>query len=216
MLVGISAGGFTSIAAAAQRPPNLLAVLNFAGGRGSSAPDTVCREDLLVRTYGDLGQTVRVPTLWIYAANDHFFGPALAKRFFAAFSASGGTGEFVALPAFGSDGHYLLGDDGVPLWRDRIDGFLRQHNLPTWSKPMIEAAPNLPPPSALSASSRRDFTRYLASANFEKAFAVSRNGRFGWVTGRSGTDDAAAAALARCQKNAPDCKLYAVNDRLVH
>ncbi|MEJ0072133.1 MAG: hypothetical protein WDO24_29295 [Pseudomonadota bacterium] len=158
---------------------------------------------------------MRIPTLWVYAANDHFFGPALARRFFAAFTASGGTGAFVALPAFGSDGHHLLDDAGVALWRDLVDGFLREHNLPTWAKPMAEPPARLPAPAGLSAKGRDEFARYLASANFEKALAVgTTRGSFGWVSGRAGADEAAQAALASCQRTRPRCKLYAVNGAL--
>jgi dienelactone hydrolase len=216
LLVGHSAGGFASIAAAARRPPGVLAVLNFAGGRGSDAPDSVCREDLLVDSYAGYGSSIRIPTLWLYAENDHFFGPKLARRFFAAFTGAGGIGTFVALPSFGADGHQLFNADGMPLWRDPVDAFLRQHNLPTWTKPISERAENLPAPSQLSASGRRSFASYLNSANFEKAFAVSAKGGYGWASGHRSADEASHTALEICLKDAPNCKLYAVNGRLAH
>jgi dienelactone hydrolase len=214
LLVGHSAGGFASIAAAAQNPPGVLAVLNFAGGRGSDAPDSVCQEDRLVSAYTGFGHSTRIPTLWLYAANDHYFGPKLAHRFFDAFTGAGGTGAFVALPSFGKDGHQLFHDDGVALWRDPVDAFLRQHNLPTWTKPIGEPTVRLPAPPNLSASGRQDFALYLASANFEKAFAASPKGAVGWATGHRSADEAARAALESCAKNAANCKLYAVNDTL--
>jgi dienelactone hydrolase len=214
MLVGISAGGFASIAAAAEKPPGVVAVLNFAGGRGSDAPDSVCRADLLVDAYATFGKTIRIPTLWVYSENDHFFGPKLARRFFTAFTEAGGTGEFVALPAFGEDGHRLLTAAGVPLWRDRVDAFLRQHQLPTWPKPVVEAHADLKLPPHLSASGRESFERYLASSGFEKAFAISQKGGYGWTSGRRTPEEAAHEALAVCAKNASDCRIYAVNDAL--
>ncbi len=39
--------------------------------------------------------------LWIYAENDKFFNPALAKQFQDAFSKNGGDAELVMAPAFG-------------------------------------------------------------------------------------------------------------------
>lgn len=216
MLVGHSAGGLASVAAAAQKPPGLVAVLNFAGGRGSDAPDSVCREDLLADAYAGLGRTVRIPTLWLYAANDHFFGPKLAQRFFAAFTGAGGTGTFVALPAFGADGHQLFHDDGILLWRDQVDAFLRQNHLPTWGQPIDEPVAKLPPPPKLSANGNQDFARYLASASFEKAFAVSTKGGYGWATGRRSADEAAHAALDNCSKHGANCSLYAINGTLNH
>ena len=212
MLAGVSAGGFASIAAAAQPPPGIVAVLNFAGGRGSDAPDSVCDADALVAAFGELGRTVRVPTLWFYAENDHFFGPTLAQRFFASFTAAGGAGTFVKLPAFGADGHMLLSQEGVALWRARVDTFLRQQNLPTWSKPVVEVAADVPPPRSLSASGRESFARYLASGSFEKAFAAGATRGYGWASGRRSTAEAKHEALETCTKNAPDCTVYAVNN----
>ena len=73
--VGVSAGGFASLALSADPPPGLAAAINFAGGRGSRADNDVCDEDALVRAFATLGRTSRIPTLWIYAQNDKFFGP---------------------------------------------------------------------------------------------------------------------------------------------
>ena len=71
--VGVSAGGFASLALTADPPPGLAAAINFAGGRGSRADNDVCDEDALVRAFATLGKTSRIPTLWIYAQNDKFF-----------------------------------------------------------------------------------------------------------------------------------------------
>jgi len=98
LLVGVSAGGFGSIAAASLAPTGVVAVVNFAGGRGSVSADVVCKPDELVEAYGDFGKTVRVPSLRIYSQNDHFFGPDLARRMFAAFKSSGAPGELIIAP----------------------------------------------------------------------------------------------------------------------
>jgi pimeloyl-ACP methyl ester carboxylesterase len=214
LLVGVSAGGFASIAAAAQHPPGVVAVIAFAPGRGSTGPDTVCQEDKLIQAYGVYGRTIRIPTIWFSAKNDHYFQPALAHRFFAAFTGAGGTGEFVDLPAFGKDGHFLLDSDGVPLWRDRVDAFLRAHQLPTWAKPIAESMPSVRPPRQLGTNGRKGFDSYLADANFEKAFAVNRDGGYGWDSGYRSGDEAAQAALASCRKHGPGCEIYAINNAL--
>ena len=77
--VGVSAGGFASLALTADPPPGLAAAINFAGGRGSRADNDVC-DEALVRAFATLGKTSRIPTLWIYAQNDKFFGPELVRR----------------------------------------------------------------------------------------------------------------------------------------
>jgi pimeloyl-ACP methyl ester carboxylesterase len=47
---------------------------------GPRADNDVCDEDALVRAFATLGRTSRIPTLWIYAQNDKFFGPELVRR----------------------------------------------------------------------------------------------------------------------------------------
>jgi len=72
--VGVSAGGFGSLALAAAPVDGLVAVINFAGGRGSQGAADVCAPDRLVEAMGRLGAGVRVPSLWIYAVNDQYSG----------------------------------------------------------------------------------------------------------------------------------------------
>ena len=88
--VGRSAGGFATVALTADPPPGLLSAISFAGGRGSTRPDYVCDEDRLVDAYATFGRTSRIPMLWVYAENDHWFVPPLAQRLFAAFTGAGG------------------------------------------------------------------------------------------------------------------------------
>ena len=63
--IGESAGGIGAVALAANPPAGLRVVINLAGGRGSHGPNDVCREDCLIDAYASLGETVRVPSLWI-------------------------------------------------------------------------------------------------------------------------------------------------------
>ncbi|MGY4502606.1 dienelactone hydrolase [Bradyrhizobium sp. GM24.11] len=87
---GHSAGGLATVALSAQAPAGLVAAISFAGGRGSRDDDDVCNEDGLVQTFASFGKTSRVPMLWVYAANDSFFGPDLARWLYAGFRAGGG------------------------------------------------------------------------------------------------------------------------------
>ncbi len=103
--IGVSAGGFATVALTADPPPGLIAAISFAGGRGSPDSDKVCHPERLIDTFRVFGQRSRIPMLWVYAANDHFFAPALAQQFKAAFTSGGGSVDFVAAPTFGEDGH---------------------------------------------------------------------------------------------------------------
>jgi dienelactone hydrolase len=121
-LLGQSAGGWGSLAAAAEQT-RVTAVVNFAGARGSRGGNRVCAEDLLVAAAGVLGGGNRSPQLWLYSANDSFFGPELARRLHAAFVSAGGTARLAIVPAHGEDGHFYMGD--VAAWRDEVGRFLR-------------------------------------------------------------------------------------------
>lgn len=126
LLIGVSAGGWGSLAAASQNPSGVFAVINFAGGRGGHHPKAGnCAPERLVAAAGRFGSTARIPTLWLYAANDSFFAPDLARKMFDAFVHAGGRAEFVALPAFGSEGHQVFGaTDGRTLWQPPVEKFL--------------------------------------------------------------------------------------------
>jgi dienelactone hydrolase len=123
LLIGWSAGGWGSLAADSQNPPGVFAVLNFAGGRGGNPRLGNCTPRRLVDAAGRYGATARVPSLWLYAANDKFFAPDLSHRMFDAFVRAGGKADYVALPAFGADGHRIF-PDGRALWQPPVETFL--------------------------------------------------------------------------------------------
>jgi dienelactone hydrolase len=127
--IGRSAGGFGTVALAANPPPGLVAAINFAGGRGSQSADQVCNPAELVDTFHAFGKTSRIPMLWVYAQNDHFFSPQLAAEFYKAFTAAGGTAQFVSAGPFGADGHHLFSEAGIPIWTPMVDAFLQSQNL---------------------------------------------------------------------------------------
>lgn len=210
---GVSAGGFASIALSADPPPGLAAVINFAGGRGSRADNDVCDEAALVRAFAALGKTSRIPMLWVYAGNDKFFGPELAHRMHAAFTAAGGRAQFTDAPAFGRDGHALFSATGASVWTPMVDAFLREVKLGTRDLIAAPATAALPPPRQLSERGRSGFAAYLASGP-HKAFAVSPTGHYAFRSGFRTATQAQTAALAECTKFAPDCALYATGDEL--
>ena len=130
VLVGHSSGGFASLILASQGLPGVRGVINFAGGRGSSEVLN-CSPDKLIEACGLAGSTTRVPTLWIYSQNDSYFPPRLARKMSAAFHQAGGQVEFVMLPPFAEEGHYLFTDvRGLAQWTPAVNRFLNDHGFP--------------------------------------------------------------------------------------
>jgi dienelactone hydrolase len=209
---GISAGGLATVALTADPPSGLVAALNFAGGRGSLEADTVCSPERLVDAYAAFGKRSRLPMLWVYAENDHFFSPALARRFNAVFTGAGGRTTFVMEPPFGADGHLLFSGPGIPRWTPLVDAFLKSQNLVFRSTLLPPAGVDLQPPPQLNATGRKAFADYLASAP-HKAFAVAPDGHFGWKTGRRTVEEARSGALENC-KSTP-CRVVVVDDDAV-
>jgi dienelactone hydrolase len=130
VLVGQSAGGWGSLAAASRGDLSIRGVVNFAGGRGGKQkglPNNNCAPDRLVTAVGTFGKTSKVPTLWLYTENDHYFAPALVVRMHAAYTGAGGQATYHALPAIGADGHGLMSmRDGVGLWAEKVEAFFRE------------------------------------------------------------------------------------------
>jgi pimeloyl-ACP methyl ester carboxylesterase len=120
IVIGQSVGGLATIALAARRREGIVAHINFAGGQGGrrkNQPNNNCSPQELVSAVGRLGRSVRGPMLWIYSENDSYFGPNLARKMHAAFTASGGAAEFRMLPPFREDGHSLFsGPTGYGIW----------------------------------------------------------------------------------------------------
>lgn len=129
IIVGQSAGGWGALALAAGDPPEVARVVNMAGGRGgrqNDQPNTVCRPEALVQAARGFGGTARIPTLWIYAENDTFFGPDLARAMAGAYRVAGGPVTLRQKPAFGQDGHGLFfGRGGSAIWGPEVEAFLR-------------------------------------------------------------------------------------------
>ena len=122
--MGISTGGFAQVALSANPPPALKAAINFAGGRGGDGHEHNCDLGGLVGAYGAFGKAAHkhgdLPMLWIYAENDHWFTPAMARQFEAAYNKSGAAEQFVLAPPDRDEGHHLYSH--ISAWSDTVNG----------------------------------------------------------------------------------------------
>ena len=135
--IGQSAGGFGVIALVAKKVPGVIAVINFAGGRGSPADGRNCSAKALREASRTFGRTATAPSLWVYSQNDRFFWPKLARGIYRAYrSESRERSLYVQLPPFGSNGHGVFSAaDGPEVWGPVVSDFLRTLGFPVASGP---------------------------------------------------------------------------------
>lgn len=129
ILVGQSVGGITSVATAARNLPGVMGAINFSGGTGgdpTKTPSKSCFPEAISDLYKSYGRTSKIASLWLYAPNDLFWGPAMPKTWYQAFAAAGGRAQFVLTgPVRDDDGHKLLSKGGR-LWSAHVDPFIFQ------------------------------------------------------------------------------------------
>ncbi|WP_338510318.1 alpha/beta hydrolase family protein [Burkholderia gladioli] len=128
VLVGQSAGGFASLAAASYAPRGVVAVVNFSGGRGGNPtkhPGIPCDPKQMADTIAHFATTTRAPVLWHYVQNDKYFVPEVVATWFTAFQAAGGQGQMIIEPPFGKNGHGMfVVKDAMPIWLPHFERFV--------------------------------------------------------------------------------------------
>jgi dienelactone hydrolase len=210
--VGVSAGGFASLALTADPPPGLAATINFAGGRGSRADNDVCDEDALVapspraarprgfRRCGSMRRTTSTSgPNWCAECTQPLPAPAGGPN-----SSMSRHSAMTAIRCFRAG--YRCGrrwstvfcatkilERAISRQCRRRRQYRRRRNCAT--------------------RGARDFPIILL-ANPHRAFAVSPKGAFAYRGGRRSAREATEAALAACAEYASDCALYAVDDHL--
>lgn len=136
IVVGESFGGLVAIAVASGDVRGVVAAINISGGDGGDThrrPDAPCRPDQLEDTFAQYGRDNRLPTLWMYSANDRVWGPVYPKRWHAAFIKAGGRGLFIELPADKNNGHFIF-NRNPPAWHPAFESFVAQFGF-TDSRP---------------------------------------------------------------------------------
>ena len=129
IVVGLSAGGWGTIAYDSMPHPKVAVLISMAGGRGGDrhgTPDSNCHPENLAAAAGEFGKTATTSMLWVYAENDTFFPPPIAKAMADAFTAGGGHVTFDQVGPFGDDGHHLFGGrGGDAIWGPIMAQYLR-------------------------------------------------------------------------------------------
>jgi dienelactone hydrolase len=192
VVVGQSGGGWGSIALGSRNPSSVQAIITFAAGRGGRVdgkPNNNCAPDELVAATGEFWRTARIPMLWIYAANDTYFGPELTKRMQQAFVGAGGNVEYRMLPPFGSDGHFMIDSaDAVPIWSPLVTEFLAKHSA-AGAPPTQQVSGSSPKQEPLASPPRLRVPENIQYSPGRKFCFASSDGSTICRTTSTGTDD---------------------------
>jgi dienelactone hydrolase len=135
VVVGHSYGGLGALGVAYDSAEGVIGIVNFAGGAGSYRPGEICfGPERLVAAVGRLGERNRLPQIWLYAANDHYFEPSLAHAMADAYRAgSKAPVSFIDLPSFGEDGHATLSRGDPVIWGAAVAQFLAGLKIPGYT-----------------------------------------------------------------------------------
>jgi len=129
LVVGVSHGGWTSLALGALHPSGVKGLVNFAGGLRQE--DCVAWESALARAAGSYGRRTEVPSLWLYGDNDTYFSARTFAAMFRAYTAGGGHAKLVDYGEFGNDAHLLfVSREGREVWEPQVTAFLKEIGLP--------------------------------------------------------------------------------------
>jgi len=130
IVVGVSTGGWASLALSARNLPQVQAIVNFSGGRGGHAygqRNAICGTDALLAAARTYASQAHEPTIWFYAMNDSYFGPKLAENLAQVWSNAGGSVEEHILSPYGTEGHSIADDrQGWDIWGPSLDSFLQR------------------------------------------------------------------------------------------
>ena len=214
IIVGTSVGGAVVLDVSARRIEGIRAAINLSGGV-RPVDNKICDIEDLLPVFANLGATSRIPTLWLYAANEFLFPPTLVRRLHEAFVASGGRTEFHMFEPIGNDGHNLLFNrEGITHILPAIDGFLRKYRLPTYDPgPIDEAVKKL-----ADAQWARKLTALYHSGPTEKALAMNNANNQIYVRFNGGDPSQVAAQVVQeCEAQTKQpCRLIARNFEVVN
>jgi dienelactone hydrolase len=143
VLEGQSVGGLATVALCAANPTGVKGCINFSGGAGGDpqhAPGRMCAPEQTTQLMRQYGHTTQPPSIWLYAANDLYWGAEPPRQWHAAFAQAAKAAQtasppgktspstFVQTPPIGSDGHSLL-RAGRVQWRSPLEAWLKKNGL---------------------------------------------------------------------------------------
>jgi dienelactone hydrolase len=122
-LLGQSRGGFLSVAYAAEGKfkEKIKSVVNFSGGWVAQKEDQ-CAQDFNEGAFAQYGSRSTIPMLWLYGANDLYYGDESTISYHDVFKKNGGVADFHLVKGIPNNGHELI--EHTEKWKSLMSNFL--------------------------------------------------------------------------------------------
>jgi dienelactone hydrolase len=129
VVFGQSHGGLTTMALGSLGLPNVVGLVNFAGGLRQE--NCNAWEAALAAAMASYAKQTQVPSLWFYGDNDSYFAPAVWRAMYEGYVTAGGHARLVAFGRFGNDSHTMFSSrDGIAIWLPEVEAFFKELGLP--------------------------------------------------------------------------------------
>ena len=222
VVIGQSFGGWNTLALGADRPANVVGLINFVGGLRTSACDDA--DAGLISGAAEFGKRTTIPSIWFYGDNDSLFAPSLWRKMFQRYTAAGGKAELVAFGRFNTDSHQLASfPESLPIWTPHVDEFLGRIGMANqmihpeylpkpWPKPTgVGAIDDVQAVPYLNDAGRALYRTYLRRP-MSKVFLISPDG---FVRDQHGGFDPVQDGLNACRQAQQVCGVYAIDNDVV-
>lgn len=128
LVMGQSAGGYSTMYIASTNQPGLIGAVNFSGGRTdkSRTSDAGYLNRTMVSGFDEFGKTTKLPMLWVFAENDSRYTANTIRASYQAFTEAGGKATLSLSPPIEGDGHFI--HNKPEFWRKALRDYLSEIN----------------------------------------------------------------------------------------
>lgn len=129
VIIGHSQGGLATLALGTFQLPNVVGLVNFAGGlRNDECTESGKQLASDVSTYAS---RTAVPSLWFYGSNDSILPVPVWQSMHRNYQQAGGKARLIAVGEYENDAHFMFARaTGIDQWLPVVSGFFGELGLP--------------------------------------------------------------------------------------
>ena len=128
LVMGQSAGGYSTMHIASMNLPGVIGAVNFSGGRTDKigTGEAGVLNKTMVSGFAEFGKTTRIPMLWVFAENDSRYTANTIHASYQTFTEAGGKAMLLLSPPIEGDGHFI--HHKPEFWRKALREYLSEIN----------------------------------------------------------------------------------------